>query len=103
MIIEVFTIIYMICIIVGLIKHWKKLPKSAFTGFLSGVILLGYTIVLHTLKTLSQNAFIVVLAVTLIQLSAFEAGKTHDKINWGKHAIRLVIHIIIVYFMLKSK
>lgn len=101
MLIEVFTIIYMIILTVGLVKQWRNLPKSAVTGFLSGIVLLGYSIYLHTVKTLPEHAFVILLAVALIQLSAFEVGKAKQQMNWVHHILRFIVHIIIVWFMLK--
>lgn len=102
MFIEIFTGLYILIILLALVSNAKQLPKSAFSGFVSGIILLAYSLYLHHQQELvsSSRQLVVFVAVTLLQLSAYEVAKFKQKVNWSHHVIRVIIHVIIVVGLL---
>lgn len=94
---HILAITYVVVIFIGLAKQWQKLPKSAVSGFVSGAILLAYSTYLFVTEQIKDRPLVLLLAVALLQLSSFEVGNQHNRINWKHQVIRLIIHGAIVY------
>ncbi|MBF0714200.1 hypothetical protein HZY83_05880, partial [Gemella sp. GH3] len=99
-IISVVAILYIVVTGLALYKMYSKMNKLYILYSLSGIILLGYSTVLYIQHNLNNFWYILVLALIMIQLSAFEAGKVFGRINYTHHIVRLVLHIILIYFMI---
>lgn len=102
MFIEIFTGLYILTVLTALFSHWHQLPKSAHSGFISGSILLAYSIYLHHTQDMTSfnSKLVVFIAVVLLQLSAYEVAKMKRTMNWKSHVLRLIIHAIIVLGLL---
>lgn len=94
---HILAITYVVVLCIALVKQWQKIPKSALSGFVSGTILLAYSTYLFVVEQIKERPLILLLAVALLQLSSFEVGNQHNRINWKHQVIRLIIHGVIVY------
>lgn len=101
MIAEIISSIYVLLLFSSILATYKKMTSAAFNGFLSGAILLSYSIYLHYVNELQNKMFLVILALALIQLATIDIGRKRREINVLHQLIRLIFHIFIGWLLLK--
>lgn len=100
MITEIIVGFYVLLLFSSIISTHKKMTTTAFNGFLSGTILLGYSVYLHSVKQLQDKHFMVILALALIQLATVDIGRKRGEINLLHQLIRLLFHVLIGWLLL---
>lgn len=99
----IMAVIYCVVLTMQAKRLFDQGKKQALTSVVSGAALFIYATGLYmTNQNVSNRTFIVILAVSLLQMAAFDVNRSSDKMkNMQRQLVLLIFHVSMAYFMLR--
>lgn len=99
----IMAIFYCVVLLMQAKRLFDQGRKHAITSVVSGTALFIYATGLYmTNQNVSNRTFIVILAMSLLQIAAFDVNRSPDKKkNIQRQLVLLMFHVSMAYFMLR--
>lgn len=99
----IMAVIYCVVLVMQAKRLFDQGRKQALTSVVSGTALFIYATGLYIAnQNVSNRTFIIILAVSLLQIAAFDVNRSSDKMkNMQRQLVLLIFHVSMAYFMLR--
>lgn len=99
----VMAVIYCVVLVMQAKRLFDQGQKQALTSIVSGTALFIYATGLYIANhSLSNRTFIVILAMSLLQIASFDVNRSSNKMkDMQRQLVLLIFHASMAYFMLR--
>lgn len=99
----IMAVVYCVVLVMQAKRLFNHGRKQELTTVVSGTALFIYATGLYIAnQNVSNRTFIVVLAISLLQIAAFDVNRSPDKMkNMQRQLVLLIFHVSMAYFMLR--